>query len=100
MDTKRKQIRIAAAKQPEYSRPSCDIILAKTVASAEPATLKMLHCLAGNVAQWGGYTTGPYRNVAIATGDHYFVSTHYQVGAAPSGHTSATQADAASKTAC
>ena len=33
---------------------------------------------AGNVAQWAGYTTGPYRNVPIETGDHYFVSSHYQ----------------------
>ncbi len=34
---------------------------------------------AGNVAQWGQYTTGPYHNIHIEGGDHYFVSTHYQV---------------------
>ena len=37
---------------------------------------------AGNVGQWGQYTTGPYRNVPIQGGDHYFVSTHYQVQSA------------------
>ena len=36
-------------------------------------------CRTGNVGMWGGYTTGPYRNIAIETGDHYFVSSHYQV---------------------
>ncbi|KAK9803914.1 hypothetical protein WJX72_004698 [[Myrmecia] bisecta] len=30
----------------------------------------------GNMAKWGDYTTGPFRNVPIK-GDHYFVSTHY-----------------------
>ena len=33
---------------------------------------------AGNVAKWGEYTVGPYRNTEIAGGDHYFVSTHYR----------------------
>ena len=33
---------------------------------------------AGNVAQWGQYTTGAYQNVEIPDGHHYFVSTHYQ----------------------
>ena len=32
---------------------------------------------AGNVAQWGGYTTGANKNVEIPDGTHYFVSTHY-----------------------
>ena len=34
--------------------------------------------LAGNVAQWVQYTTGPYRNIEISDGNHYFVSTHYR----------------------
>ena len=34
--------------------------------------------MAGNVAKWSEYTTGPFRNVEIAGGDHYFVSTHYR----------------------
>jgi hypothetical protein len=32
----------------------------------------------GNVAKWGEYTTGPFRNVEILGGGHYFVSTHYR----------------------
>ena len=33
---------------------------------------------AGNVAQWKKYTTGPYRNIEVPGGDHYFVSSHYR----------------------
>ena len=31
----------------------------------------------GNIGQWAGYTSAPFRNVPVM-GDHYFVASHYR----------------------
>lgn len=58
-----------------------DLVLDLFQPRATPAVLSnvSLSPVAGNVGQWCQYTTGPYRNVPVPDGDHYFVSTHYQV---------------------
>ena len=43
-------------------------------------TVSIQICLVriGNIAQWEQYTMGPYRNIDIPDGNHYFISTHYR----------------------
>ena len=74
---------LAAAGKPRLRSCLCSPRPRSLYALQTPAQLNLLLCCCccpvGNVAQWGQYTTGPYRNIPIEGGDHYFVSTHYQV---------------------